>query len=322
MIIDLIDRKILSELDKNARTPISDIAKTIKKSKQLINYRMKNLEEQGLILGYNAVIDYSKLGFISFRVYINLKTITPEKQKEFVDFLKEQKEIWWLVSVENICDIAYAVFAKDIYDFYKHLDKISKFNKCIKSKEIVIYSNIKQYPKSYLLNNTQRSLEIKKFMIGFSSKKEDFDNIDLKLLEIIGKNARLQLISIASKLDMKPQSVVYRIKKLEEKQIIKGYRANINIGLLGFKNYKIYLHLLDNSRIKEIEAFFEINPFVVTTNKTIGSADFEIELQLEDINQLYKILDAMRKNFSDIIESYEYGVAREEIKMIYIPNFE
>ena len=303
----------MSELNKNARIPLSKISKKIKKSKQLINYRIKNLEKRRVILGYNTIIDYSKLGYMSFRVYINLKSIMPKNQKEFVEFLKNQKKVWWLVSVENICDIAYAILVKDIYEFYDHLEKISKYNQFIKTKQIVIYSHIKQFPKAYILDkeNTESGT-----LIG-ASKKEEIDDTDIKLLKIISSDGRIPLIELSSKLGMKPQSAMYRLKKLEKREVIKGYRININIELLGFKNYKIYLHLINTSKNKQIENYCKLNPFVVTTNKTIGGADFEIELQLSDINSFYKILDEIRERFSDVIESHEYGVAREDIKVVY-----
>lgn len=310
--IDLVDKKILYELDKNCRIHLSKIANRIKRSKQLVDYRIKRLEQDGYIRGYNTVIDFSKLGLFSLRVYLKLKPITPEKEREFIHFLKNQKEIWWLVSVENICDVAYATLVKEIYEFYEHLDKLAKYNEIIESKQVVIYSNISQFTKSYILESKARD----QFKIGYS-KKSEFDKSDLKLLKIISDNARTPLIDISLKLGIKPQSVMYRLKKLEEKKIIVGYRANIDIEKLGYKNYKIYLSLLNNSKIEELNKYCISHPNIVTTNKTIGGADFEIELQLRDINHLYKILDEIKEKFHLVIKSYIYGVAREEIKMTY-----
>jgi DNA-binding Lrp family transcriptional regulator len=312
--IDLIDKKILIELDKNCREHLSKISRKIKKSKQLVDYRIKKLENANYVSGYNTLIDFSKLGFISFRVYIKLKPITPEKEKAFLDFLKNQSEVWWLVSVENICDIAYATLVNEVYDFYTHLDKLSRYADIIETKQIVIYSHITQFTKSYILDEKEKDA----FNIGKSNKSE-FDESDIKLLKIISENARMPLIDIAVKMKIKPQSVMYRLKKLEEKGIIKGYRAKINIEKLGYKNYKIYINLLNNLKIRELENYCHLNSNIVTINRTIGGHDFEIELQLEDIKKLYKILDEIKEKFSQVIKSFEYGIAREEIKMTYFP---
>ena len=59
--LDYYDKKILFELDKNARVTTSSLAKKIRKSKQFVDYRIKKLEQGKIILGYTSVIDYSKI---------------------------------------------------------------------------------------------------------------------------------------------------------------------------------------------------------------------------------------------------------------------
>ena len=231
--------------------------------------------------------------------------------------MKKQNEVWWLMSVENICDIAYAVLVKNMNEFYEHLDRISKYNKYIKSKQVVVYSHIKQYPKSYLLGQSNHAEGI---LIGASEKQEVVDSKDWKLLKLISDNSRVQLIELSAKLNITPQSVMYRLKKLVKKEIIIGYKVNIDTNLLGYKNYKIYLNLFNNSKNRELEELCKQNQFIVGINKNIGGADFEIELQLQSIEEFHKILDKLRENFSEVIESYEYGIAREEIKMVYFPE--
>ena len=82
MKLDYYDKKILFELDKNSRITTSSIAKQIRKSKQFVDYRIKRLEEEKVILGYTTVIDYSKLGYTSIRVYFKYHKITPEQQNQ------------------------------------------------------------------------------------------------------------------------------------------------------------------------------------------------------------------------------------------------
>ena len=63
--LDQIDKRILFELEKNARINDSALAKIVKKSKDSVRYRIKKLEEQKIITGYRTWIDYSKLGYRS-----------------------------------------------------------------------------------------------------------------------------------------------------------------------------------------------------------------------------------------------------------------
>ena len=47
--LDLKDRKILYELDSNSRQPLSQIAKKVGLSKEVVNYRIRRLEDQKII---------------------------------------------------------------------------------------------------------------------------------------------------------------------------------------------------------------------------------------------------------------------------------
>ena len=47
--LDLKDKKILWELDKDSRQPLSKIAKNVRLSKEAVYYRIKNLEKRKII---------------------------------------------------------------------------------------------------------------------------------------------------------------------------------------------------------------------------------------------------------------------------------
>lgn len=65
------------------------------------------------------------------------------------------------------------------------------------------------------------------------------DDIDNKILCIMQKNARVSNADIARKIGMAPSAVLERIRKLEERGIIRGYELRLNpkavgLGLLAF----------------------------------------------------------------------------------------
>ena len=55
--LDLKDRKILYELDLDARQPLTQIGKKVGLSKDVVSYRMKKLQDEGIIKNYYTVID-------------------------------------------------------------------------------------------------------------------------------------------------------------------------------------------------------------------------------------------------------------------------
>ena len=60
------------------------------------------------------------------------------------------------------------------------------------------------------------------------------DKIDLKILDILQKNARTSLKQIASEVFLSSPATSARIEKLEQEGIIAGYSANIDRQKLGY----------------------------------------------------------------------------------------
>jgi DNA-binding Lrp family transcriptional regulator len=97
---------------------------------------------------------------------------------------------------------------------------------------------------------------------------------DLKILEALEKNARLGVKQIARTTDIPITTVFNRIKNLEKRGIIEGYRAVIDKKKLG----------------KEIEAIIIIN---ISYDSMLRQDDFAIELRkLPEVDECYVISGA------------------------------
>ena len=59
--LDNIDKRIIFELDKNARIADTKLAKIVGRSKESIRYRIKKLMDDKIILGFTTWIDPIKL---------------------------------------------------------------------------------------------------------------------------------------------------------------------------------------------------------------------------------------------------------------------
>ena len=54
------------------------------------------------------------------------------------------------------------------------------------------------------------------------------NEIDIKILSLLQPDARMQNAALAKELGMAPSAVLERVRKLEEKGVIRGYSTNIN----------------------------------------------------------------------------------------------
>src|SRR3989344_3135248 len=141
--LDLKDRKMLYELDTNSRQSFHEIAKKVGLSKDSIIYRINKLQEEGIIKQFHTIIDVGKLGFISFRLYLKLRNTTPEKQSEIIEFLKQQKIITWLVSIEGEYDLGVWILTKtikEINQLWKEL--LRKYTNYIAKRWLAIFTKV------------------------------------------------------------------------------------------------------------------------------------------------------------------------------------
>ena len=92
--LDLTDRKILAELDKDCRIPASLLAKKVNKSREAVKYRIQQLQKKGVLERFITSINPNKLGYSMFKVYLKLENI-PDEREKFFDELKKNKDIYW-----------------------------------------------------------------------------------------------------------------------------------------------------------------------------------------------------------------------------------
>jgi DNA-binding Lrp family transcriptional regulator len=69
--VDAIDRQILSELQKDGRLTVTELAERVRLSAGPCHRRLRQLEHSGVIKGYRAVVDPAALG-LGFEVLISV----------------------------------------------------------------------------------------------------------------------------------------------------------------------------------------------------------------------------------------------------------
>ncbi|NHJ49785.1 MAG: Lrp/AsnC family transcriptional regulator [Asgard group archaeon] len=120
MILDEIDRKIVALLIKDARVPAQVIANETDKHLTTITRRQKTLEDEGIIKGYTAVVDYEALG-------LELTIIT-ELQLSKGKLFETEKEIAKIPSVCGVYDVTGKIDAIVIAKF-RNREEVSEFAK-------------------------------------------------------------------------------------------------------------------------------------------------------------------------------------------------
>lgn len=115
------------------------------------------------------------------------------------------------------------------------------------------------------------------------------DDIDREILNIIQQDARITNADIARQVNLAPSAVLERVRKLEDKGVIRGYSADIKPKELGFG-----LTVFVNVRTSECgsdagKAISEI-PEVLEVHDVAGEDCLLLKIRTKDTEELGKLL--------------------------------
>jgi Lrp/AsnC family leucine-responsive transcriptional regulator len=99
--LDKIDKKILRELQLNARISHQELAERVGLSSTPCARRVKNLEQRGIIKGYAAIVDEAQMGYgFSVFVSVQLDHQTDDRLLKFEAEIAEFPEVMdcWLMT--------------------------------------------------------------------------------------------------------------------------------------------------------------------------------------------------------------------------------
>lgn len=88
--LDELDRKLLNALSLNARATLVSLAAKLGVTPKTVKTRMRHLETRGVILGYNAVLNTSRLGWEHHKIFLrldHLDRVTYAKLRGYVESL-------------------------------------------------------------------------------------------------------------------------------------------------------------------------------------------------------------------------------------------
>jgi DNA-binding Lrp family transcriptional regulator len=318
--LDLKDRKLLYELDCNSRQTIQQLAKKIGLSKDAVKYRINRLLKDEIIKSFNAVIDTGKLGFTSYRLFLKFYQLSPEKEKEILSFLQKNNNLVWLVQVEGNWDVNTWFLYKSLEEmnaFWNEL--LSKYNNYIEKREFGIYSNVTYFSRAYLLKTNKNIFSMPIISLP---KEQKIDKSDLKIIELLSKNARMSIVDIAQQTGLTSKTIINKIRRLEKDKIIVGYRAEFNLEKLGWKYYKIHISTFNSTpeKIKQFKQYIQQNPNIIYNDEVLGGYDIEIEIQIENENKLRELIEDIRERFSNIIKDYEVLYYYKEHRLRFFPS--
>ncbi|MEK6845601.1 MAG: winged helix-turn-helix transcriptional regulator, partial [Nanoarchaeota archaeon] len=231
--LDLIDRKIICELDENCRQSLQRIARKLRISRAVVDYRIRRLEKEKVITNYIASINLGKFGYKTYKIYLEMHNLPDE---EFIDFVRKSNPVLHAQKTEGGYDYSLAVATRSLGELDEFLSEMkTQFKELVKDfgVSMVIYTKIFKARK--LLLGEKKILPKMEKYSGEEDKLE-LDDKDRAILKVLSQQANISLIELARRGGLSLEIVRYRLRQLS-KTIIMSNRIIVNFGKLGYYHY-------------------------------------------------------------------------------------
>jgi len=300
--LDVKDRKIIHQLEINARQPITIIGKKVGLKSDIVAYRIKRLEKEGILKSTIGYINFHKLGYIDFGVYISLRYNNQQKENSFVEYLKKHSNVSYFARTGGNYNFIVGILAKNSIALYPILKEIkNKFSDLIDQFDIVTRISLKHFSRKYLIE-----VEDKEDLPYFGGDLEEIslDALDKNILNYLAKEGRIKIIDLSNQLNEAPSTIISRIKRLEKTRVITGYYALLSPKKFGFQvyNFLVKVGSTDECEDEKFTRFCEKHPHITWLIKTLGSWDYEIGVEVENQEKLQEIISELRGNSSRLIK--------------------
>ncbi len=315
--LDLIDRKLLVELDVNSRQPIAALAKKVRLSKQAVKQRLEKLEKNKVILGYYAVIDVFKLQRQSARLWIKLQGSYNED--EIIKFALQMRDVGWVLRLDGVYDLAIILWSRDMFDFDNAVKELNfRFGAFLKTVDVSFIVRAHHISHRYLTN--EKTLH--ELIMEQKFSRLELDETDSKILGILAKNSRASLVEISRQLGISDKTVKYRIKNLEKNKIILGYMVILDYAKIGFTWHKVFLRLqnLSAEKYRQLISFIKSKTNVMFVTEAIGVSDLEFEAMLRTPQEFHELMREIRMRFPEIIKEFSWITIFKTEKIYYAPQ--
>ncbi len=311
--MDKTDLRILQELDKNPKLPLIKLAKKLRISQQVTDYRLKRIFKKKQITKLATIINLKSLGLEHYRVFFTFNSKKQYSDTKVFDYLRNKKEIYWAARIGGKFELLTVIFVKNFEEFDKFIDNFNhNFPGLIRGYKSCYVTEHYIYRHKYL------SEDYSAITYGYNDKITTIDKLDNYILNKIKDNCRTSSLELSRNVNVSYKTIINRIKSLEKKRIILGYRMFLRcpeqkpfIILFSFRDYS-------KKEEKRLISYLGMENKITQTLRLFGVWNIFIHIRMEDNELLQNFIIKLRSKFS-IIDNYEIIPVFEEISINLFP---
>ena len=123
--LDETDRRVLTMLQRDCRVPLQEVAEVLRVPKSTVHYRIRKLEQDGIVEGYHAKVSASRLGYDYLAVVLVRAKYGPRYHEKLGRRLAKISGVSAVYYVLGDIDFIVLIRAKDRDDYMHKLTQMS-----------------------------------------------------------------------------------------------------------------------------------------------------------------------------------------------------
>lgn len=126
------------------------------------------------------------------------------------------------------------------------------------------------------------------------------DDKDSKILQLLQNNGRMTNVELAKYVELTPSATLERVRKLEERGLIRGFTAQLNskalgLGLMAFIHVRVVADIIRES--DSVASAISKIPSVLEVHEIAGEDCLLVKVKARDTDDLYRM---MKEEFGNL----------------------
>jgi len=303
---DRIDYRILHVLQKDGRISNLQLAEQVHLSPSAVLERVKRLQREGYILGYQARLSREKLGIevVAF-VEVRLERVNSGVMQCFKEAVRQHPAILECHMITGTFDYLLKVLASDMDAC--HALTASEISKLPGVREVRTHAGIERSASGPATG---------------SVADPPIDRIDASLLRLLQTDGRCSVVHLAEELGVTSTMVRERLTRLCHQGFILGYAAVLNdaklkSGLLVFAAIRTTAGATGIARA--LKAAAQSHGEIVECHEVKGNFDHLLKIRVSDMRRHNELMESVVWSLPGVCEVRTYAVVDEVKNTARIP---
>ena len=153
--LDETDRRLLAMLQRDCRVPLQEVAEILGVPKSTVHYRIRKLEQDGIVEGYHAKVNATRLGYDYLAVVLVRARYGPKYHEKVGRRLAKVPGVSAVYYVLGDIDFIVLIRARDRDDYMQKLSQLSSMADIERTSTQMFAKVMKEDPRVNLSRNSQ-----------------------------------------------------------------------------------------------------------------------------------------------------------------------